>query len=158
MIISFTGHRSKFFPGKYDETHEWIVSIRENLRQKLDIVRPDWIISGMALGWDMIAAEVGIELGIPVHCYIPFREQGSKWPPKSLERYNGIIDAADCLFICSKEYHPGAFHKRDELMVRNSDIVYALWNPVVNTGGTYHTVKYAEKQDRTIVNFWRDYE
>lgn len=69
-----------------------------------------------------------------------------------------MLEAADSLFICSKEYWPGAFHKRDELMVVNSDIVYALWNPAAKKGGTHHTVKYAEKQDKTIVNFWRDYE
>jgi hypothetical protein len=40
-------------------------------------------------------------------------------------------------------------------MVDDSDEVFALLSPEATAGGTFFTVKYAEKQNKPVTNFWR---
>ncbi len=154
-IVFGTGHRPKFFPCGYNEEMPWAVSIKAELKQRLQAVKPDCVISGMAIGWDTWLAEEAIKLRIPVHAYVPFHGQGGKWPKESQKRYQCILDKAEKVHIISDTYNPDCFIKRDEAMVNNGDIGFILWNPQAKTGGTYYTKCYAEKKRKPLINFWR---
>ena len=154
-IVFGTGHRPKFFPCGYNEDMPWALSVKAELRQRLQAVKPDHVISGMAIGWDTWLAEEAIKLRIPVHAYVPFEGQGKKWPKESQKRYQNIIDRAEKVITISRSYSNDAFLKRDEAMVDNADIGFILWNPEVKTGGTYYTKEYAIKNKKPLVNFWR---
>lgn len=156
LVISATGHRPKYFPCKYDETHEWYLNLVKDVEFRLTQLKPSAIISGMAIGFDMLFAEAGLNLGIPVHAYIPYKAQGENWPAKTYKRYLDILNTSDAVFICSKEYHKHCFFKRDELMIDHSSVVFSLLNPLAKSGGTFYTKQYAIKQEKEIIEFWRD--
>lgn len=80
MIIAGTGHRPKYCPCKYNDSHEWLVKLKADLAETLKKNKPEAVIGGMAIGWDTWLVQVALELKIPVYAYVPFREQGKKWP------------------------------------------------------------------------------
>lgn len=160
LVIAGTGHRPKFCPCKYDDRHPWLKKLKNDLYADLDI---GWntgkiggVISGMAIGWDTWIAEVALEIGIPVSAYVPFEGQGSKWPTKTKENYERIIEQCKDVRFLSQSYHPQAFFKRDRAMVDDCDMVFALLNPMADEGGTFYTVKYAKENNKQIENYWRD--
>ncbi len=154
MIICGTGHRPKYMPCLYEESHEWAKEKKDLIRLNLLQDNPDLVISGMAIGWDTWLAEESLNLNIPVHAYIPFRGQGGKWPQKAKDRYQKILDKSQKVKYISESYNKMAFFKRDEAMVLESTLVYALLNPEVDSGGTFYTVKYAKSQNKRVINFW----
>ena len=156
MIIAGTGHRPKYCPCKYDEDHEWFQQLKSRLMtafSQYDSVI-EHVISGMAIGWDTWIAEIALECDLPVHAYVPFRGQGSKWPPSSQKRYRDILDKADHVLYVSEEYSHDAFLKRDRAMVDAATNVFSLLNPVVEKGGTFYTVNYAKSNKVPVTNFW----
>ena len=48
-------------------------------------------ISGMALGVDQWFAEEALDLGVPVHAYVPFEGQESRWPEPSRYAYGKLL-------------------------------------------------------------------
>jgi uncharacterized phage-like protein YoqJ len=154
MIVAGTGHRPKFCPCKYKNNHEWLIKLRKNLDQKLLSEQVSTIISGMAIGWDTWIAESAISLGIPVHAYVPFRGQESKWPSDSRKTYESILGASEKVIYVNEEYSEGAFLERDRAMVDNCDHVFCLLNPEFNSGGTFYTVNYAKAKRLPVTNFW----
>jgi uncharacterized phage-like protein YoqJ len=155
MIIAGTGHRPKYLPCKYDENHPWLFDLKCDLNNKLLEHKPEFVISGMALGWDTWLAEQALDIGIPVHCYIPFKEQGSNWPQKSKDRYLDIVRKATSIVYTSNEYHKDCFKIRDDKMVDDADMLFALYNTLIFKSGTGMTVRYAESKNKPIHNFWR---
>lgn len=155
-----TGHRPKFCPCKYREDHPWLVDLKSRLYADLDVGwstgQIDVVITGMAIGWDTWLAEVALEVGIPVHAYVPFEGQGDRWPTKTKEKYMSILDRCDDVRYISKTYSQQAFLRRDRAMVDDSQLVLALLNPIVDEGGTYYTVKYAQEKKKDIINYWVD--
>lgn len=160
MIIASIGDHPKTYPYKYNEKNKWVYSIKRDLLVDLDVGwisnQIQYIIVGANLGWDMWLAETAIELGIPVHMYLPFRDQGSTWPRETQERFKDLLSKSVEVKYISEVYSNKAFFKRDEAMIDACDIVFALLNPVAQEGGTYYTVQYAQKQNKEIENYWRD--
>ncbi len=154
MIIAGTGHRPSYCPCLYDKQHPWLISLRGRIKNKLIETGPELVISGMAIGFDTWLAQEAIKLKIPLSCYVPFIGQGSNWPDESRLEYERILDNAYEVKFISEKYSKQAFLKRDEAMVDNCDKVMALYNPIVKTGGTYHTVTYAIKKHKEIINVW----
>jgi len=154
MKIAGTGHRPKWMPCKYNEQHPWAIKIKKNLREELEKVQPEIVITGMAIGWDTWLAEIAINLHIPIHCYIPFQGQGDNWPNKARQRYGRILNRAEKIVYTQNEYTKDCFFKRDKTMIDDCDMVFALLNPDTNSGGTYYTVNYALKDNKVVKNFW----
>lgn len=154
MKITGTGHRPKYMPCGYDEYHPWAIKIKKNLQQELEEIQPALVITGMAIGWDTWLAETAINLHIPIHCYIPFLGQGNNWPNIARQRYGSILNRAAEVIYIQEEYTIDCFFKRDEAMIDNCDMVFALLNPEACSGGTYYTVNYALKHNKVVKNFW----
>lgn len=152
MIVAGTGHRPKYLPCKYDENHKWLRGLKTNLEFWLEFNRPELVISGGAIGWDMWLAETAIAKGIDVELYLPFKGTGSTWPKSSKRRLERILDTSKATYY-SESYHDDCFKLRDVAMVDNCDILLACWSGV-KYGGTYQTIKYAEKVNREIINFF----
>lgn len=157
MIIAGTGHRPQYCPCKFDESHPWLEDLKMRVSEWLDRHQPTAVISGMAIGWDTWLAQVAQAKGIPVWAYVPFKNQGSKWPPPARLAYNEILRKSEIVTYLSDEYYPDVFLARDRAMVEDADYIYSLLNPEAKSGGTYYTVQYAKKQNKTGKNFWRDY-
>lgn len=154
MILAGTGHRPKYLPCKYKENHPWLDSLKVRIREKLIELEPEAVISGVAIGFDTWLAQVALELKIPLWCYIPFPEQGTKWPSESRKIYKELLDKCERSVILSPSYSTDCFFVRDRAMVDKADKIIALWNPELLSGGTYYTVEYTKKQNKEVINLY----
>jgi uncharacterized phage-like protein YoqJ len=154
MIIAGTGHRPKFCPCQYDHGHPWLRTLKLNLARSLRGLDVKNVISGMAIGFDTWLAQAALDLEIPVHAYVPFKGQEEAWPKESRREYERIIKLSDVVLYLSDSYSNEAFLKRDRAMVDDCDQLFSLLNPEANSGGTFYTVKYAEKNNKPVTNFW----
>lgn len=152
MIFAGTGHRPPKIGG-YDK-FPVVVNFAVMVLTKL---RPDEVISGMALGWDMALAQAAIQLSIPFTAALPFIGQGLRWPEHSQVQYERILGHAKDTIVCSQGgYSPDKMQVRNEWMVDHSSHVLALWNG--SSGGTFNCIKYANSVDKMVMNVWKPWE
>ncbi len=113
--------------------------------------------SGMAMGFDIIAAETVLELkrikpDVSLCCAIPFRGQNNSYSADWNERYNKILELADEIIYVCDGYSRGCYAKRNKYMVDNSDVVITWFDG--RPGGTANTVKYAKDIGRAVINLF----
>jgi len=154
----FTGHRPHKLFGYNSDTignQRIISSIRTEIVNHIN-KGVNTFITGMALGIDIWSALEVLKLKenfyIRLVCAIPCVEQYKKWKPEDIKIYNEILAQADEIFFVSKKsYDNKCMRQRDEWMVNHSNYVISVFNGETN-GGTYLTVKYAEKHNKIITN------
>lgn len=151
MKITITGHRPNKLGNDYDLTSDLIKKIDSKLQKLIDELKPDTLISGMALGIDTLWAEISIRNNIPLLAAIPCQNQDKMWVKKSKDRYNNILSnhLTTSVYVSDKPYDYSCMQKRNEYMVNNSDIVIAVWDGT--TGGTANCVKYTKKVNKQII-------
>lgn len=158
MIVAFTGHRPDKLGGYGPSPTQ--DRVRQAIRNTLTGPPPlpqsierrvTAAISGMALGVDQWAAEICVELGIPFTAAVPFVGQERRWPEDSQRRYQLLLQKAYNIVVVSPGgYHPWKMQARNEWMVKNSDVLLAVWDG--SGGGTANCVRYAQEVGRAI---WR---
>ncbi len=154
MNICITGRRPQKLGGFTKEVDE---KLRQLFIKKFLWLKPDNVISGMALGADMAAAEAAISLGIKVIAAVPFKGQETVWPESSQRRYNDILaKCSQIVTVCEGGYSASKLQERNVWMVDHSDMVLALWDGT--SGGTSNCVQYAERKGKTIRNIWSDWK
>ena len=158
MIYAGTGHRPQFLPCRFNETHAWLIRCLTDLNEWLtaNVDNIEYIITGGAIGWDTWLAEHCHKLCIPFKVYVPFKEQGKNWPHAAQTRYEEMLSYAKEIIYITELYSKSAFLVRDQRMVDDAETILALWNPSHKSGGTYHTMCYAETKGKPIINFWKD--
>lgn len=147
--IALTGHRPNKLWG-YDTRDPHYVQVKRALRDLIDELGATSLISGMALGFDQLGAEVAIVRDdVEFVAAVPFKGQESKWPYSSQRRYFQLLDAADKIVTVSEgAYAAYKMQVRNEWMVDHCDIVVALWDGT--NGGTANCVRYAQSKGKTI--------
>jgi uncharacterized phage-like protein YoqJ len=155
MIIAGTGHRPDKLGGYSNEVCRRLVALASASLLKY---KPEYTISGMALGWDQALAQASVNLGIPFIAAIPCDGQEAIWPESSRLYYKNLLELAKEIKMCGPggPYAPWKMLYRDKWMVDNADLILALWNG--SKGGTGHTVKYAEKVGKPYINLWYSWE
>lgn len=155
--ICFTGHRPKGLPWGYDEEKE---SCKEFKRVMYGILEKaiqnnyTYFISGMALGIDMICAEIVLNLKkkykeVFLECAIPCLNQEKLWSENQQDRYNRILKQADLVHYVSKNtYTNDCMNNRNNYMVTKSDVVIAIWNG--KPSGTANTIQMANNQGKKV--------
>jgi uncharacterized phage-like protein YoqJ len=159
FVVAATGHRpDKLYPEVWGAPYA--PPLDEVLR---DLARPalegiaDVVISGVAQGWDLAVAEVAIDLGIPLVCAVPFREQAEMWLPYDRSRYAATLARAwRVVEVCEPGFAAWKYHKRNEWMVDRCNALLALHNGDAD-GGTAACLRYAEKHSRPLVNAWAQF-
>ena len=149
--ICFTGHRTDKL--KIEEK-----VIRKLLKKEIISAIDDNItvfLSGMAEGFDIIAAETVIHLKkqfpkIKLVCVLPFEAFGNKRTETEKLRYNNILKKADKVIIVSEHYSRYCFQKRNAFMVNNSVRVISAYNG--SKGGTQNTINYANRKNIEVIN------
>ena len=100
---AFTGHRPQSLPFGFDESDKRCTSLKSVMRDQIvALIENEGVthfITGMALGVDMYAAEIVLDLKskyphITLESAIPCETQAIKWSVASRERYYNI--AAKC--------------------------------------------------------------
>ena len=148
--LALTGHRPKDLS---DVDMEEVADRLKRYCQENDI---DTIISGMALGFDQVGAQVAIDLGIRLVAAVPCDGQDSKWDKKDVAAYQRLLDRADQVKKVSPgEYSARKLQLRNEWMVDNADEVFALFNGKYyhdggKTSGTGNCVGYAKEVRKPV--------
>lgn len=147
----FTGHRPSNLPWGYNE--KGINFFLLKFKLKLKIIKAinngyTYFISGMALGIDIICAEIILKLkkrynNIQLECAIPCINQTKQWKTYNILRYNKILSYADKItFVSNSNYYNGCMQKRNKYMVDNSSLLICVFNG--SNGGTKQTIEYAK--------------
>jgi uncharacterized phage-like protein YoqJ len=151
MIVAVTGHRPNKLGGEYDMKGPLSTSIYNALKEEIEKLDPEKMISGMALGVDMIFANLAVRLHRTLIAAVPFSGQELKWPPQSQKIYNTLLSYADEIVIVSPGgYSPAKMQKRNEWMVDNCDVLIAVWDG--SPGGTANCRDYARSVGKRIIN------
>ncbi len=154
----FTGHRPQSIPYLWNEISVQSIKLKNEIKSaSIDLIENHNVahfISGMALGVDMIAAEIVLDLkkkypNITLECAIPCETQATKWTEKYRERYFSIIEKSDKETLLQTHYTADCMHKRNRYMVDESDYVIAVWNG--SPSGTGKTVLYAKENNKQII-------
>lgn len=158
-ICCFTGHRPQKLPWGYDEEYEDCIRLKLKLACEIEAMRQKGVttfISGMAIGVDMWAAEIVLDLEraypqdtIKLIVAIPFEGQANKWSVEYRERYFDILAQVDDDIVFHSHYTASCMHERNRYMVDNSAFMIAVYNG--EKGGTANTLKYAESKGLNIV-------
>ncbi len=155
----FTGHRPQKLPWGFNENDVDCLAMKEIAKIEIQNAIINYgithFISGMAIGFDMIAAELVLELKkdypfITLECAIPCKEQDKLWRKQQKQRYKNILSQADKVtYVSDRPYFDGCMQKRNKYMIDNSSVLIALFNG--ETGGTKQTVDYAKETNLTIL-------
>lgn len=154
MVICVTGHRPNKLYG-YDLSDPRWQMLKLTFKTILQENHCTEAISGMALGVDTVFALAVLELkeegvDIKLHCAIPCKNHSCKWPQKSIEQYNEILQKADVVkLVSNQEYKPYLMQKRNEYMVDLSEKVIAVWDG--SKSGTANCVEYAKRCGKEIM-------
>ena len=112
QTVAFTGHRH------YAE--ECAESLSDTIRT-LYAQGFRTFLSGMAIGFDMAAAEAVIALrgelkGLRLECIVPFEGMERRFSSDSRERFRRIIDAADCVEVLAPRYAHNVYFQRNDAL------------------------------------------
>ncbi|MFR9620890.1 MAG: SLOG family protein [Rikenellaceae bacterium] len=115
-------------------------------------------LTGMAIGWDMLAAEVVLELR-QKHCdirliaIVPFEGQQNMYRAEDSMRYEVILEAADYTHtVWSGAYNRFVYHLRNDFLVANSSVMIAY--DCGNGGGATSTISKASKKGLRVINLY----
>lgn len=154
---AFTGHRPQNLPFRFDESDKRCIALKNQLRklivQLIEQHNVTHFISGMAIGVDMYAAEIVLDLKaryphITLESAIPCETQAAKWSEPLRARYFRIAKQCDKETMLQTQYTPDCMQKRNRYMVDQADMLLAVWDGTPS--GTGSTVKYAQMQGRTV--------
>ena len=151
IIFGITGHR------------DLCLEDMPKLKEKLTILLKEYkttyphtqiiLLSALAQGADMLAAEVAKELGVVLHVVLPYEEkaylnsfddEASKELFQSLKNYASKYDTLNCNQTKNRE---GCYQQLGEYIANTSNILIALWDGVDTSkkGGTSAIVKYMQR-------------
>lgn len=139
----FTGHR----PQKMQISESKLKLLIE--KAIVDAIQQGFVtfISGMAIGYDIIAAETVLMLRkqyphIHLICALPHPEFEKRWHKEWQCRYRRILSQADLIKVVSPCYSLASYQRRNEWMVSKSSLVIAAYNGT--PGGTRNTIEFAK--------------
>lgn len=150
----FTGHRPNRLPWLDDPSDLRCLALRRALWERILASRTQGhtrFLSGMALGVDLLCAELVTELAetepevqlIPV---VPFPSQAARWKPAELQRYkNLLLRWREQMVVVSPAYHAGCYRLRNQYMVDHSSQIIAVYDGRPS-GGTHQTLEYAHSR------------
>jgi len=153
MIVAFTGHRPAKLPNKatgYKLPNPTYLHVCQQIDKTLRELKPDKVISGMALGVDSWAANIAHKLGIPFIAAVPFEGQEKAWPQASQNTYHALLKlASEIVIVCPGGYAASKMQTRNVWMTDRCDKLIAIWDGT--PGGTGNCVEYAKSIGKEII-------
>ena len=157
LTCAFTGHRPDKLPYLRQAAHaeyRRLSAVLFAICMELYGEGYTHFLSGMALGVDMLAAEVVLKMRraypeLSLTCVLPCRDQASRWNEADRLRHQAILLQADGIVCLQENYSRAAMLARDRYLVQHSDFVLAVFNG--SPGGTKYTVDCALQAGRRVV-------
>lgn len=143
---AFTGHRT------YDG------SAAERLHAVVDLLYGRGcrqFLSGMAVGFDLAAAETVLALresrpGLRLVAVVPFEGQEARFSAADRERYCRVLAAADERIIICGHYRRDCYARRNDFLTDRSSVLVAWYDG--SPGGTRYTVRRALRCNKPVIN------
>lgn len=144
--VAFTGHRTYRGEGA------------GVLRETLEVLYARGFrtfLSGMAVGFDLAAAEAVLALRarrpeVRLVAVVPFAGQAERFPAGERVRFLRVVAAADECIVLSAEYYRGCYGVRNDFLVERAAVVVAWYDG--STGGTRYTVRRACACGREVIH------
>lgn len=153
MILAVTGHRPERLGGYGGDATSKLNNFALRVLKKH---RPDYLMIGMALGWDTACANAALDLGIKFTAAVPFRGQERRWHADDRAHYNYLLSRAfDVHIVSDGGYSHDKLLKRNRFMVDQAHAVLALWSG--ERSGTSHAVGYAVGTGKPVFNAWEEW-
>lgn len=144
-VVAFTGHRPNKLPFDVKPVLAWCL-------ERLEALKPSKVISGMALGVDMLAAAAAVKLHIPFIAAVPFEGQDVLWGESHRETYRKLLaKAEEVVHVSDPGYEAWKMHARNHWMVDRCNLLLAVWDGTA--GGTKACVEYAFKKKVVVECF-----
>lgn len=126
--VAFTGYRPQKMPFGFDETDERCADFKKRLRDTIEnLIWQGYrhFISGGAMGMDMFAAEIVLDLKkqypeITLEMVSPFDDQAAKWKPEYQKRRARLFQLADMTTAIAHEYSKSCLFERNRYLVNNA--------------------------------------
>ena len=135
-LIAAFGHRPPELGG-YDE-NQVAARVRDRLTEILaakKALHPDlWLLSGLLLGAEQLAAEAARTAGVPYVAVQPYPAPETQWPSSSRDRYAELIRHADAAVLLertvpdSKPKFGAALARRDGWLAKHADEALVVWD------------------------------
>lgn len=114
---------------------------------------------GMAMGFDLLAAEVVIELKaicpqLRLIAAIPFHHQDRFYSETDKTRYQNALAATDERIILTTRYDRNAYRIRNAFMIEHAAHVIAYFDASLLYTGTGQTMRMAERKGCSIANLF----
>lgn len=152
LFVAVTGHREHEFWKLPDGTISWI---KQDLHRVACRLRDEYGmlvgISGMAYGVDLWWAEAVLAAGCRLAAYWPYPGQTDRWRKQEwIDDWTRLSAHADPHYSRTVCQQPStrALFDRNEAMVDDADAVVTVWLPGKRSGGTWHCLNYARRQQR----------
>ena len=160
MSVAFTGYRPQKLSFGNDLEHPDAIRLRANLRTEYKRLMErgfTQFLTGGALGCDMMAAEVILELKaeyprsakISHWLCMPCFDYTAKWSEEDKERLIKIKEKSFSFYVSDSPYFNGCMQKRNRYMIDTSRVLIAVYDG--QSGGTRNTVEYAKSKNRKII-------
>ena len=117
------------------------------------------ILSGMACGFDLAAAEAVLALrgecaGMELVAVVPFAGQPDSFSDADKRRYADVLAAADRTVVLADSYSRGCYYRRNDYLVDHAVRVVAWY--IRRNSGTGYTVRRARHQGIEVLNLYED--
>ena len=130
------GHRPPELGG-YEE-NPVAAGVRDRLAEILAAkkeMHPDlWLLTGLLLGAEQLAAEAARKAGVPYVAVQPYPAPESQWPSSSRDRYADLIRHAGAAVLLertapdSKQKFGAALARRDAWLAKHADEAIVVWD------------------------------
>jgi uncharacterized phage-like protein YoqJ len=136
----FTGHRIL-------EKNFSVRKLKKEIKKAVE-AGVETFYNGMAMGFDLVAAEKVLELRkknpqIKLIACVPCYGQEKNFSDKDKKRYVAILKKADETVVLSENYYKGCMLVRDKYMADRGEMMICYCKR--DTGGAAYTVKYFKK-------------
>lgn len=144
LVIGVTGHR---------ELADKEENIKKKIKEQFAKLKPTKVVTGMALGFDMLVAEVCVEENIPFIAACPFYGQENLWSDSEKEKYKLLLSKAyEIKYVLEREYQTNKdYHTRNRWLVDNCHKIICYLKPKQKSGGTFQACKYAKIKNKEVV-------
>lgn len=144
--VAFTGHRS--YRGEADDA-------LGRLLQELYEAGARTFLSGMAVGFDLAAAEAVIALRrrfpeVRLVAVVPFAGQAASFSAEERRRYERVLAAADEQVTLSPRFFAGCYQVRNTFLIEHAATLVAWYNGA--RGGTQQTFLMAMHRGLRVEN------
>lgn len=146
ITASFTGHRTYCGDGA-DALRRTVETLYDRGFRTF--------LSGMAVGFDLAAAEAVLELrgrrpDVRLVAVVPFEGQQTRFSGADRARFDRVLAEADGVEVLSVAYHRGCYAVRNDFLVDHAAVLVAWYDGM--PGGTHYTVRRALRRGLEIVN------